>query len=112
MSKRNEALYIKDILTAIKNIESYTKGIPFKKFSYNQMIIDAVIRNLEIIGEAAKNLSIEIKSSRPNIPWEDIIGMRNKIAHEYFGVDTEIIWETVQESLPELKKAMKRIRRN
>lgn len=112
MNKRNEALYIADILTAIKNIESYTQGISFKRFLNNQMIIDAVIRNLEIIGEASKNLSSEIKSSRLDIPWEDIIGMRNKIAHEYFGVDIEIIWETIQESLPELKKMMKRIRRN
>ncbi len=112
MSKRNEALYIKDILTAIKNIENYTQGISFKKFLNNQMIIDAVIRNLEIIGEAAKNLSSETRHSRPDIPWEDIVGMRNKIAHEYFGVDIEIIWETIQESLPELKKMMRRIRRN
>ena len=109
MNKRTEALYIVDILTAIKNIESYTQRISFKKFSDNQMIIDAVIRNLEIIGEASKNLSSAIKFSCPDIPWEDILGMRNKIAHEYFGVDVEIIWETIQESLPELKKAIKRI---
>lgn len=112
MNKRNETLYIADILTSIKNIESYTQRVSFKEFLNNQMIIDAVIRNLEIIGEAAKNLSSETRSSRPDIPWEDIIGMRNKIAHEYFGVDIEIIWETIRESLPELKKMMKKIKRN
>ena len=99
MSSRNENLYIKDILDAINNIENYTKGISFEKFSGNQMIIDAVVRNFEIIGEAAKNLSKETKSSLSGIPWQDITAMRNKIIHEYFGVDLGIVWKAVKQDL-------------
>ena len=107
MSKRNDALYIKDILEAIKNIKEYSKNLSFKKFSNNQMVIDAVVRNFEIIGEAAKNLSKKTKASISEIPWQDITGMRNKIIHEYFGVDLEIIWQTIQESLPDFEKAIR-----
>ena len=109
MSKRNEKLYIKDILSAIKHIENYTEGISFEKFSDDQMIIDAVVRNFEIIGEAAQKISQKTKFSAPEIPWQDIVGMRNKIIHEYFGVDLEIIWRTIQEALPVFKKAIKKI---
>ena len=73
------------------------------------MIIDAVVRNFEIIGEAAKNLSRKTKSRLSDIPWEDITGMRNKMIHEYFGVDLEIIWKTIQEAVPDLKKAIKKV---
>ncbi len=110
MSGRTEALYLKDIRDAVNNIENYTKEISFKKFAHNQMIIDAVVRNFEIIGEASKNLPKKTKSSRPDIPWEDVAGMRNKIIHEYFGVDLEIIWKTIQEDLPHFKKALKKIK--
>ena len=109
MSKRNEKLYINDILEAIRNIEDYTKSISFKEFSGNQMIIDAVVRNFEIIGEAANHVSPKTRFSVPEIPWEDITGMRNKIIHEYFGVDLEIIWQTIQESLPDFKKTIKKL---
>ncbi|MCB9771302.1 MAG: DUF86 domain-containing protein [Candidatus Omnitrophica bacterium] len=110
MSRRSEALYIKDIADAIAHIEQYTKGISFTKFSKTPMIIDAVVRNFEIIGEAAKNLSSKTKASVPEIPWEDITGMRNKIIHEYFGVDLEIIWKTIRESLPVFKKAIAKLK--
>ncbi len=108
MNKRRDDLYIKDILDSIKNIENYTKNISYKKFSSTQMLIDAIVRNFEIIGEAAKNLSNETKSAISDIPWKDITGMRNKIIHEYFGVDLQIIWKTIQESLPDFKKALKK----
>jgi uncharacterized protein with HEPN domain len=109
MKKRSEALYIKDILDAIKSIEDYTKEISFKKFSNSQMMIDAVVRNFEIIGEASKNLSKKTKSAHPEVPWEDVSAMRNKIIHEYFGVDLEIIWETIQKDLPHFKNAIKEL---
>lgn len=111
MNKRGEALYIKDILDAIKNIENYTQGISFMKFSKDQKTIDAVVRNFEIIGEASKSLSNRIKSSSPEIPWKDVTGMRNKITHEYFGVDLEIIWKAILEDLPAFKKAIKNLKR-
>ena len=109
MSQRTEYLYVKDILAAIKNIEDYTKNISFKKFADNQMIIDAVVRNFEIIGEAAQKISKKTKSLAPEIPWQDVAGMRNKIIHEYFGVDLKIIWQTIQQALPVFKKAIKKI---
>ncbi len=108
MTKRKDDLYLKDMLGAIKNIENYTKNISFKKFSSTQMIIDAVVRNFEIIGEASKNLSQKTKSTISDIPWKDVTGMRNKIVHEYFGVDLQIIWTTIHEALPVFKKAIKK----
>ena len=110
MNKRSEVLYIKDILDAINNIEDYTQTISFQKFSRDQKTIDAVVRNFEIIGEASKNLSKKVKSSTPGIPWKDVAGMRNKIIHEDFGVDLEIIWKAIQEDLPSLKKAIKKLK--
>ena len=110
MKKRNEELYLKDILEAISHIEAYTKNISYNQFSSDQMKIDAVVRNLEIIGEAAKNLSKHTKARYPDVPWRNISGMRDKVIHEYFGVDLEIIWKTVQESLLGLKKVIKKIK--
>ncbi len=110
MSLRSEELYIKDILNAIAHIEEYTKGISFLKFSKNQMIIDAVVRNFEIIGEAANKLSAKTKATAADIPWEDVTGMRNKIIHEYFGVDLQIIWQTIKESLPAFKKSISKLK--
>ena len=110
MTKRTELLYLTDILNAIRNIEKYTKKISFTKFCNNQLIMDAVIRNLEIIGEATKHISNEIKVKHHDIPWKAMAGMRDKVAHEYFGVDNEIIWKTIKISLPSLKKMLKMIK--
>lgn len=107
MTKRSELLYIQDILNAIRNIEKYTRDMSFKKFSADQLVIDAVIRNFEIIGEASKHIPKQTKSKYPTVPWNEITGMRNKMIHEYFGVDTDIVWETIQNSLPVLKKLLK-----
>lgn len=109
MPKREEALYIQDILTAINNIEEYTKDLTFSDFDEDKKTIDAVVRNLEIIGEAAKNISKNIVQLHPEIPWEKMVSMRNKVIHEYFGVDTEILWETIHEDLPGLKKQIKEL---
>lgn len=109
MSKREKALYLQDILTAIDNIITYTKDIMFNDFDEDQKTIDAVVRNIEIIGEAAKNIPQEIIKLHPEIPWERMISMRNKVIHEYFGVDTEILWETIFEDLSPLKEKIKQI---
>jgi len=103
MSKRNVELYIEDILNSIEKIEKYTKHTTFEKFSIDEKTIDAVIRNLEVIGEAAKNIPKKTFAKYKDIPWKKIIGMRNKVIHEYFGVDTEILWKTVKEDLSKLK---------
>ena len=105
---RNYNLLLKDILTAIKHIEKYTKGLTLVKFSENDLVLDAVARNLEVIGEASKNLPDEIKTKHKDVEWKKIAGLRNIIAHEYFGIDVVIIWDIIQVKLPELKKALKR----
>lgn len=106
--KRTDKLYIKDILDAIKSILEYTAGLSFEQFRNKKIVIDAVVRNFEIIGEAAKNTSEDIKLSYREIPWKEMSGMRNKIIHEYFGIDLDIVWKTVQ-NLPILDKDIKKI---
>lgn len=103
MSKRESTLYLQDILISIVKIEGYIKGLSREAFYNNEQVLDAVVRNLEIIGEAANNVPKEILIKYPNIPWSDMVSMRNKILHEYFGVDEEIVWKTITEDLPELK---------
>lgn len=107
MTKRNNNLYIKDILDSIDKIEEYVKGLSFEDFTKNKMVIDAVVRNFEIIGEAAKNMPSEVKTKYKKIPWKEMAGMRDKTIHEYFGVDLKIIWKTIKQSLPVLKRAIK-----
>lgn len=108
MSKRSSILFLKDILTSISLVEKYIKGQTSSTFSHNQKTIDAVVRNIEIIGEAAKNLPKTITQKYPGIPWQRVISMRNKISHEYFGIDTEILWETIKKDLPLLKEELSR----
>ena len=104
MSRRGMKLYFQDIQGSIRKIEKYTSGVDFKKFSKDEQIIDAVVRNFSVIGEAVENIPQEIKVKNPDVAWKEIKGMRNKIVHEYFGVDEEILWKTVQDDLPIFKK--------
>ena len=92
------------ILDSISHIDQYTRGVEKEEFLSNFIIQDAVVRNLEIIGEACKYISPEVKENFPDIPWRDINGMRNKLVHEYFRVDPEIVWNVVQFDLEDLKK--------
>lgn len=108
--KRGSGLYITDIKTSIAKIERYTKGILLDNLKKDEKTIDAVIRNLGIIGEAAKNIRGEIKDKYPDVPWREIIGMRNKVIHEYFGVDIDILWKTIKEDVPMLKKRIREIK--
>lgn len=107
MSKRAMRLYLQDILTSIKAIEEYSQGLTFETFSQDRKTVDAAVRNLEIIGEAARNVPKELQEKHPDIPWGRMISMRNKVIHEYSGVDVEILWQTIQEDLPQLKEQMK-----
>jgi|SRR3989338_2200821 len=109
MSKREAELYIEDIEEAIRKIEEYTKDLTFDDFVKDGKTIDAVIRNLSIIGEAANNIPDEIKNQNSDIPWGEIAGMRNKVVHEYFGVDEEILWKTIKEDLPIFKKQVEKL---
>ncbi len=109
MSKRLPKLYVEDILTSIEKIEEYTNNLSFENFSSNQMIIDAVVRNLEIIGEAARNIPESFTDKYSELPWSSMVTMRNKVIHEYFGVDHDILWKTIAEDLPKLKEQIKQI---
>jgi uncharacterized protein with HEPN domain len=104
-------LYLKDILEAIERIESYVKGSTLEQFAKNTLVIDAVVRNFEIIGEATKHIPTEIKQENPLIKWKDMAGMRDKLAHEYFGVDIDILWKTSVNRLPALKPQIEELLR-
>ena len=101
---RDYNLYLEDILTAIKNIKKYTKNLKFTDFKKNNLVIDAVVRNLEIIGEAAKNIPVSLRNKSFEIEWKKISGLRNILAHEYFGVDLEVLWDIITNKRPTLNK--------
>ena len=101
---RDYKLYLDDILEATKRIEKYTKGFTLEKLKKDNLTIDGVVRNLEIIGEAVKNIPADIKDKYPDIEWKKIAGLRDILAHEYFGIDLEILWDIIENKLPDLKK--------
>ena len=109
MSKRGDREFVLDMLIACNRILEYTGEMDFEKFSKSQKDIDAVIRNLEILGEASKRVSEEIKSKYPGIEWRKIAGTRDKIIHFYFGIKLEIVWNIVTAHIPELKKQLENI---
>ena len=109
MSKRGVELYVKDINDAIRKINKYTRGLSYVEFARNGQLIDAVVRNLSIIGEAVIYIPKEIKLKNTEVSWQEIVGMRNKVIHEYFGVDKSILWETIKKDLPEFKKQIKKM---
>lgn len=103
-----DKVYLHHVLDAISTIEDYTKELNFEGFLKTKLVQDGVVRELEIIGEAVKNLSDEIKDKYQSIPWRDIADMRNKLIHEYFGVDLEAVWEVIEKDLPVLKKEIEK----
>ena len=105
--KKDPLVFIKHIRDSIDEIESFTENISKEKFAKEKLIQNAVIRSIEVIGEAVKNLPIGFRKKYPNIPWIKIAGMRDKIIHHYFGIDLETIWKVVNENIPELKKEIK-----
>jgi uncharacterized protein with HEPN domain len=106
--KRDRA-YLKHIIEAISNIEKFIEGLTKEGFFENVEKQYAVLRGLEIIGEATKNLSRELRAKYREIPWKDIAGMRDKLIHEYFGVNLELVWVTIKNKLPEFKKQVLKI---
>ena len=105
--KKEDSIYLHHITDAIEYIEEYIQGLDYNGFIKKRLVQDGVIRQIEIIGEATKKLSNEIKENIPGVPWKDIAGMRDKLIHDYMGVDIDAVWDTVVKDIPELKKKLK-----
>ena len=108
-AKREYHDYVQDIFDSISDIETFIAGMDYKRFDGDKKTVNAVIRSLEIIGEAAKKIPKEITKAYPNVPWREMCGMRDKLIHEYFGVDKTILWKVATEELPPLKDIFRRI---
>jgi len=109
MSKRKDAELLEDIKEAIKRIEIYTQKIEYKEFLKDTKTQDAVVRNLEIIGEAVKNISKELKKKFFQIPWKELAGLRDRLIHKYFGVNYEVVWTIIRDELPEISLKIDKI---
>src|SRR3990172_10787272 len=106
---RNPFHALEDILEAIGKIRTYTSGMTVEIFTADNKTIDAVIRNLEVIGEAAASVPADFQVEHPEIPWEDMRAMRNVLIHEYFGVSVPIVWDTVKRDLPPLAADIEKV---
>jgi uncharacterized protein with HEPN domain len=106
---KDDLAYIEHILLSISKIKDFTKDMSRLDFEKNEMVQDAVIRNIEIIGEATKKVSNNLKSMYYEIPWKEMAGMRDKLIHDYMGVDVDVVWRTIEIDIPELYKYLKEI---
>lgn len=109
MRKRGDKEWVSDVSEAIGRIERYVTHVSYKKFLKDVKTQDAVVRNLEIIGEAVKNISADFKKKHKYVEWRKIAGMRDKLIHSYFGVNLEIVWNAVKVKLPEFNGKIKKI---
>lgn len=103
MKKRTHKMFVEDIMEAVNKVDHYIKGFTYEAFVKNEMAVDAVMRNLEIIGEASRNIPDDVREKYPDIPWGRMVGLRDIAIHEYFGVDLGIIWQIITRNLPETK---------
>lgn len=103
---RNYNVYLQDMYDSVIRGISFIKGFNFKKFNNDEKTQYALIRAIEIVGEASKKIPSHIKKKHPDIPWREISGMRDKLIHDYFGVNAKVVWKTAREDLPSLKKSL------
>lgn len=101
--------YLEDMRASALEVRDFTRGMSFEEFLQDRKTVNAVIRSLEVLGEAAKRIPEDVRVKHPDIPWQDIAGMRDKLIHEYHGVDLEIVWNTVQEDIPALLPQIEKV---
>lgn len=109
MPPRDWRLRIEDVVTAAKTIFEYVGETSFQEFEGDRKTVDAVLRNLEMIGEASRHVPAEVTERHRDVPWDDMRDMRNLLIHEYFGVDLAIVWKTIRDDLPALVERLERI---
>ncbi len=109
MSPRNWKFRLEDIRDALSLVEEYVEGVDYPSWTKDRKTVDAVIRNLQIIGEAANHIPSSVQDTYAAIPWQEMKGMRNILVHEYFGVDLDVLWKTVKSDLPQLKVQIDRL---
>jgi uncharacterized protein with HEPN domain len=101
--------YLQDILDAIDDTGAFTEGMSFEVFVGDRKTVNAVLRSLEVLGEAAKHIPEELRAQEPGVPWKHMAGMRDKLIHEYFGVDASIVWAAIKDELPSLRAKIDRL---
>ena len=102
--EKDDTIYLRHILDAVDTVDEYLQGVDEVKFKATRLLQDGAIRQIEIIGEAVRHISKDLRRTYPEIPWQDVAGMRDKLIHDYFGVDIEKVWLTTQEDLSILKQ--------
>ena len=112
MSERKPSLLIKDILVCIDHIQQHTNSLSFDEFAASFLVTEACLYNIQIIGEAVSKIPDDIKQRENQIPWQLIKGMRNRLIHEYFGTDLQLVWNVIKNELPSFNEALKMISSN
>ena len=107
--------YVQDIIDSIRDIESFVKGMKFEEFKKDRKTVNAVVRSIEVIGEASKKIPATIAAKYPGVPWKKMAGMRDKLIHEYFGIDLEILWTVAKRDIkgirPEIRRMLRELKR-